>query len=54
MRTKYDMVWRRRSEERRHREGEWEETSPDGLIQILLSKKLNKIHGVDSVATNGQ
>jgi hypothetical protein len=46
-------VWQRRSEQRRHRRGEMEETTPDDLTRILQDQKMKKIHTVDSVAING-
>jgi hypothetical protein len=32
--------------------GEMKETMPVGLIQILLDRKMKKIHAVDSAGTN--
>jgi hypothetical protein len=44
-------MWWRRPEDRRHRGGESEETTPVGLTWILLDQKLKKIHAIDSVDT---
>jgi hypothetical protein len=51
MGKKYDMAWRRRPEERRHRGGEREEMLV-GLTRIYWAKKWKK-HMVNSAATNG-
>jgi hypothetical protein len=51
----HDVVaWRRWPEERRHRGGETEETTPVGMTQILLGQKMKKINVVNSATTNGQ
>jgi hypothetical protein len=42
------------AEERWHWREKREETMLVGLTQILLSRKIKKIHTVDSVAINGQ
>jgi hypothetical protein len=47
------VAWQRRSEEMRDQRGKIEETTPVGLTWILLSKKIKKIHHVDSAASNG-
>jgi hypothetical protein len=39
---------------RRHQGGEREEATTVGLTQILLNKKIKKIHVVDLAVTNGQ
>jgi hypothetical protein len=44
-------AWRHRSEKRRHRRGEREETTVVGLTRNLLDWKMKKIHVVDSAAT---
>jgi hypothetical protein len=36
-----------------HQRREREETTPVGLMQILLDQKMKKIHAVDSVAIIG-
>jgi hypothetical protein len=51
---KCDTVWRRRLEERWHRGGEREGTTPIGLTRMLLDRKIKKIHMVDSFAINGR
>jgi hypothetical protein len=33
------VTWRHQPEERRHREGKWEETTSVGLTRIILSQK---------------
>jgi hypothetical protein len=48
------MVWRHRSEKRRHRGGKREETMSARLTRILLDQKIKKIYTVDSVGTNGR
>jgi hypothetical protein len=45
-------AWWYRPEERRHRGGEREETTPVGLTRILLERKMKKIHAVDSTIRN--
>jgi hypothetical protein len=52
MRMKCDTARWRRLEERRHRGGKREETMWFELTQILLGKKIKKIHVIDSVAIN--
>jgi hypothetical protein len=47
-------AWQHRLEERWHQGGEMEETMLVGLTQILLGRKMKKIHAVDSDATIGQ
>jgi hypothetical protein len=46
------VAWWRWLEERWHRGGKREETMPVGLMRILLSQKVKKIHVVDLVASN--
>jgi hypothetical protein len=53
MRRKYDMVQRRRPEEKHRRGGEREEMTPIEFMRILLGQKIKKIHVIDSAATNG-
>jgi hypothetical protein len=45
-------VWWCRSEERRHRGGEREETATVGLARILLDRKIKKIHVIDLAGVN--
>jgi hypothetical protein len=51
---KCDISWRCRSDERWHQRWKREETMRVGLTRILLGQKMNKIHAVDSAATNGR
>jgi hypothetical protein len=45
------QIW---SEERQHQRGERELTTSVGLTQILVGRKMKKIHAVDLVVTNGR
>jgi hypothetical protein len=47
-------AWRHWPKEMQHQRREREETTPVGLMQILLDQKMKKIHAVDSVAIIGQ
>jgi hypothetical protein len=46
------VAWRRRSDERRHRGGERDETTSVGLTRFLLGQKIKKIHAIDLASTN--
>jgi hypothetical protein len=47
-------VWRCQPEERRYRGGETEQMMSVGLTRILLTRKIKKIHAVDSAIINRQ
>jgi hypothetical protein len=48
------VVWQRRLNERRHRGGKRDETTPVVLMRILLGQKMKKIHAVDLIVTIGR
>jgi hypothetical protein len=48
------MAWRRPPEEKRHRGGERDEMTLVELTDILMGRKIMKIHKVNLAAINGR